>query len=116
MLFPRRLAVWFLKVWGGLLTAHKLGTWQALSSPMDLRQTETNHHLGDQTPLNFCNGIQRGGNIKRERESLPQVLEEEVEEAEDHRPTRAEAKKKVLITHLRQHRRSPDLTGLDAMR
>jgi hypothetical protein len=83
---------------------------------MDLRQTETNHHQGGHPPLNFCNGIQYGRSIKREREFLPQALEEEAEEAEDHRPIRAEAKKKVLITHLRQHRRSPDLTGLDVMR
>jgi hypothetical protein len=95
--------------------AHKLGTWQALSSPMDSRQTEENHQKGGHPLPNFCNGIQYGRSIKRERELLPRALEEEVEEVEDHRPIRAETKTRVPITLHRQHRQSPDLIGLDGM-
>ena len=38
--------------------------------------------------------------------------EEEEEEVEDRRPTRAEMRKRVQITLHRQHRKSPDPTGL----
>jgi hypothetical protein len=95
---------------------HELGTWQAMLSPMDSCHSEEIHQTGGQPLPNFCNGIQYGRSTRRKRELLPRALEEEVEEVEDHRPIRAETKKRVLITLHQQHRRSPDPTGLDATR
>ena len=115
MLLPRQLAERHPQVWGGLSTGlYVLGTWQVMLSLMDSCHSKETHQTEGQRVPNFCNGIQCGRSTRRKRELLPRALEEEVEELEDHRPIRAETKTRVLITLHRQHRQSPDLTGLDA--